>query len=132
MTKPEIVCICGSTRFKDEWSYWRQRFTCNGKIVLAIEIVTSKDMVTTDPELKSRLDELHKRKIDLADRVFILNVEGFIGDSTRSEIEYADRFGKPIEYLEPQSPDEDSESQAPDPEAARVLGSAGALLPSQG
>ena len=103
MTKPEIVCICGSTRFKDEWAYWRQQFTCDGKIVLAIEIVTSKDMVTTDPELKSRLDELHKRKIDLADRVFILNVEGYIGDSTRSEIEYAERFGKPVEYLEPQS-----------------------------
>ena len=60
-------------------------------------------MVTPDPELKARLDELHKRKIDLADRVFILNAGGYIGDSTRSEIECAKIHCKPVEYLEPQS-----------------------------
>ncbi len=102
--KPEIVCLCGSTRFIDQWNYWRQRLTCEGKIVLAIEIVTSQDMTTdpqhADPEMKVKLDELHKRKIDLADRVFVLNVDGYIGESTRSEIEYAERFGKPIDYLE--------------------------------
>lgn len=102
--KPEIVCLCGSTRFIDEWNYWRQRLTCEGKIVLAIEIVTSQDITTdpqhADPEMKAKLDELHKRKIDLADRVFVLNVGGYIGESTLSEIEYAERFGKLIDYLE--------------------------------
>lgn len=104
---PEIVCICGSTRFIDEWSYWRQRLTYEGKIVLAIEIVTSQDCTTdpqhADPDLKVKLDELHKRKIDLADRVFVLNVNGYIGESTRSEIAYTERLGKPIDYLEPYS-----------------------------
>jgi hypothetical protein len=52
-------------------------------------------------EIKTKLDELHLRKIDLADEVFILNVDGYIGDSTRSEIEYAKAHGKPVEYLEP-------------------------------
>lgn len=50
--------------------------------------------------VKHILDELHKRKIDLSDEVFVLNVDGYIGDSTRSEIEYAQSIGKPIIYLE--------------------------------
>ena len=104
---PEIVCICGSTRFVDEWNYWRQRLTYEGKIVLAIEIITSQDLATdpqhVDPDKKAMLDELHKRKIDLADRVLVLNVGGYIGESTRSEIEYTARLGKPIDYLEPYS-----------------------------
>jgi hypothetical protein len=104
---PEVVCICGSTRFIDEWNYWRQRLTYEGKIVLAIEIVTSQDVTTdpqhADPEMKTKLDELHKRKIDLADRVFVLNVNGYIGESTRSEIDYTTRLGKRIDYLEPYS-----------------------------
>lgn len=95
---PEIVCICGSTRFIDEWNYWRQRLTYEGKIVLAIEIVTSQDLATdpqhVDPDKKAMLDELHKRKIDLADRVLILNVGGYIGESTRSEIEYTTRLAR--------------------------------------
>ncbi len=104
---PEIVCICGSTRFIDEWNYWRQKLTYEGKIVLAIEIVTSQDIATdpqhADPGMKAKLDELHKRKIDLSDRIFVLNVSGYIGESTRSEIEYTRRLGKPIDYLEPHS-----------------------------
>lgn len=104
---PEVVCICGSTRFIDEWNHWRQRLTYEGKIVLAIEIVTSQDLATdpqhVDPDKKAMLDELHKRKIDLADRVLVLNVGGYIGESTRSEIEYTTRLGKPIDYLEPYS-----------------------------
>ncbi len=50
-------------------------------------------------DVADRLDELHLRKIDLADEVFILNVGGYIGESTRKEIEYAQRQGKPIKYL---------------------------------
>jgi cell division protein FtsB len=52
------------------------------------------------PEQKIALDELHKRKIDLADEVLVLNVGGYIGESTRSEIEYARKLGKPVRYLE--------------------------------
>jgi hypothetical protein len=101
--KPKIICICGSTRFIDEWNYWRKELTEQAHIVLAIEVVTTQapdvDPQHSDPLLKQRLDELHKRKIDLADEVFVLDVDGYIGASTRSEIEYATKRDKPIFYL---------------------------------
>jgi len=51
-------------------------------------------------EVKKNLDELHKRKIDISDEVLILNVGGYIGESTRSELEYAISKGKKIRWLE--------------------------------
>jgi hypothetical protein len=106
---PPIVCLCGSTRFVDEFNRQRRDLTRAGQIVLSIEIVTTQaatdDPQHTDPALKARLDELHKRKIDLADYVLILNVGGCIGPSTRAEITYARQHGKPISYLHtPASP----------------------------
>lgn len=103
--RPEIVCLCGSTRFVETFNAWRKRLTYDGCIVLSIEIVTtqaqSEDPQHVDPDRKAKLDELHLRKIDLADRVLVLNVGGYIGDSTRNEIAYATRLGKRIDYLEP-------------------------------
>jgi cell division protein FtsB len=103
-TLPKIVCLCGSTRFVDSFNYWRRYLTEKGEIVLSIEIVTTQtrenDPQYSDPELKQKLDELHKRKIDLADEILVLNVGGYIGESTRSEIEYAQNLGKSIRYLE--------------------------------
>jgi len=101
---PKIVCLCGSTRFVDHFTEWQKRLTVAGNIVLSIEIVTTQthedDPQHCDPELKVRLDELHLRKIDLADEVVVLNVGGYIGESTRKEIEHAKRTGKGIVYLE--------------------------------
>jgi hypothetical protein len=106
--RPPIICLCGSTRFISIWNHYRQQLTCAGYIVLAIEVVTTQtrgsDPQHTDPARKNRLDELHKRTIDLADEVLILNVGGYIGLSTRSEINYARRHGKPIRFLEPEQP----------------------------
>lgn len=99
---PEIICLCGSTRFFKVFDESNFRLTLEGKIVLSIGCNTKSDVglnLTADD--KSRLDELHKRKIDLCDRVFVLNVGGYIGDSTRSEIAYAKAHGKPVQYLEP-------------------------------
>jgi hypothetical protein len=101
---PEIVCLCGSTRFVDAFNHYRRRFTEDGLIVLAIEVVTTQvrdeDPQHVNPALKARLDELHKRKIDLADSVFVLNVGGYVGVSTSSEIAYAQAIGKPVSYLD--------------------------------
>lgn len=79
-----------------------------GKIVLSVgfyphstEEAGHGEGVGHDSEQKVLLDELHKRKIDVADRVLVLNVGGYIGSSTRSEIEYAEWFEKPIDYLVP-------------------------------
>ena len=90
--KPQVVTICGSTRFIDELNYWRKRLTEYGYIVISIELVTtqarSEDPQHVNPELKAMLDELHLRKIDLADWVLVLNVGGYIGESTAREIAY--------------------------------------------
>ena len=102
--RPEIVCLCGSTRFFDEFRRQNLRLTIEGKIVLSIGCDTKSDgdlFGTEDfADLKARLDDLHKRKIDLADRVLVLNVGGYIGESTRSEIAYAQQIGRPVDYLE--------------------------------
>ena len=104
---PVVVCLCGSTKFKDE--FVRQGFneTLAGKIVLSIGCDMKSDdelfgHMTPEQfsEVKARLDELHKRKIDMADEVLILNVGGYIGSSTRSELEYAQASGKKIRFLE--------------------------------
>jgi len=105
--RPRIICICGSTRFIGEWNFWRRELTETGHIVLAIEVVTTQTADTDPqharPELKRVLDELHLRKIDLADEVFILDVGGYIGESTKHEIEYAKAHNKPIYFLSARS-----------------------------
>lgn len=102
--RPTIVCLCGSTRFFDEFRKVNLRLTMCGEIVLSIGCDTKSDAdlfgVDDVAELKVNLDDLHKRKIDLADYVYVLNVGGYIGDSTRSEIEYAEKIGRPVTYLE--------------------------------
>ncbi len=106
-TKPTIVCLCGSTRFYRQFTEANYRETMAGKIVLSVGFYphATAEMhgegigITSDK--KAALDELHKRKIDLADEVLVLNVNGYIGQSTRSEIEYARANGKPLFFLEP-------------------------------
>jgi len=104
---PFIVCLCGSTRFYDAFQQANYDLTMQGKIVLSVGFyphATSEaghgEGVGHDSVEKIALDELHKRKIDLADEVLVLNVGGYIGDSTRSEIEYAKKEGKIVRYLE--------------------------------
>lgn len=101
---PEVICLCGSTRFMKAYNEARKRLTYEGKIVLSVEIVTTQtrdeDPQHINLELKAMLDKLHLRKIDMSDRVLVLNVTGYIGESTRAEIAYAEKIGKPIDYLE--------------------------------
>src|SRR5262249_44184368 len=104
--KPTIITLCGSTRFKDAINATNARLTLAGHLVISLGVFGHTDMPDQDwttggTAIKASLDELHKRKIDLADKVFVANVGGYIGESTRSEIAYAERLGKPIEYLEP-------------------------------
>lgn len=101
--RPQIICLCGSTRFKQAWYDETKRLTHEELIVLGCGDLDPNRPGTSepiDPELKAKLDELHKRKIDLADLVLVLNVGGYIGESTQSEIDYAKTKSKPILYLE--------------------------------
>lgn len=105
---PKIVCLCGSTRFYEAFQKANYDLTMAGKIVLSIGFYPHSSAasghgegVGHDSAEKVELDRLHFRKIDLCDYVYVLNVDGYIGNSTRNEIEYANSLGKPIEYLEP-------------------------------
>ena len=104
---PIIVCLCGSTRFWREFQAASLRETMDGKIVLSIGAATGTDdehfgnLPSAEYDaIKRRLDLLHLYKIDLADEVLILNVGGYVGESTRRELEYAEAHGKCIRYLE--------------------------------
>lgn len=105
--RPRIVCLCGSTRFHEAFREANLRETLAGRIVLTVgcDTKSDQDLFGTDPDemvrIKSQLDQLHLRKIELADEVLILNVGGYIGDSTRRELEHAIRIGKRVRYLEP-------------------------------
>lgn len=110
MNRPTIVCLCGSTRFWQEFQRASLRETLAGRIVLSIGAAMAADDDDTTfggfipaneyDAVKVQLDELHKRKIDLADEVLILNVGGYIGASTRSELNYARQHGKIVRFLE--------------------------------
>lgn len=97
---PKIVCLCGSTRFMEEFYDANMRETLAGNVVLTVGMSSKGDCKPTD-EQKVALDALHKLKIDLADEILVLNVGGYVGESTRSEIAYAVSRGKPVRWLEP-------------------------------
>lgn len=99
----KIITLCGSTKFKDEFLKAQKELTLQGHIVISVGLFGHADgdyqTVLTD-EIKIMLDDMHKRKIDLADEIYVINVGGYIGSSTRSEINYAVQTGKVVRYLE--------------------------------
>jgi hypothetical protein len=129
--RPKIVCLCGSTRFRDQFAQANYRETLKGSIVLSVGFYVhaadecpncdasqsfAKEQNAEGPqgkcwqcgadlgctsEQKIALDELHKRKIDLADEILVVTVQRYIGESTFSEIEYARQCGKSVRWLEP-------------------------------
>lgn len=99
-TFPEIITLCGSTKFKEEYLEAQKMLTLDGRIVISVGLFGHADSEPISESQKDALDELHKRKIDIADAIYVINVGGYIGDSTKSEIEYAKRHGKSIYYLE--------------------------------
>lgn len=93
--KTETVCLCGSTKFKDKFLEVARDFTLKGYIVtMPMVFMHMGDEATFEDKIE--LDELHKAKISQADIVYIINVDGYIGESTRNEIEWAKELGKKI------------------------------------
>ena len=99
--KYKVITLCGSTRFKDAFLAAQKRLTLEGNIVISVGLFghAGDDEVWTEGT-KEMLDDMHKRKIDMSDGIFVINVGGYIGSSTRSEIAYALAAGKDVEYLE--------------------------------
>ncbi len=101
---PKIVCLCGSTRFMDAFHAVGWQLTLDGHIVLTVGVCKHAEDhggEALGQDVADRLDELHFRKIDIADWVLVLNIAGYIGDSTRREIEYAESRHKTVTYIEP-------------------------------
>ena len=100
--KYPVITLCGSTRFKEQFLEAQKRLTLEGRIVISVGLFghSGDDEVWTEGT-KEMLDDMHKRKIDMADGIYVINVGGYVGSSTRSEIEYARATGKTVEYLEP-------------------------------
>ena len=96
-----VITLCGSTRFKEQYLEAQKRLTLEGNIIISVGLFGhSGDVETWEPGIKEMLDNMHKRKIDMADGIYVINVGGYIGESTRSEIEYAKAHGKEVKYLE--------------------------------
>ena len=104
----KVITLCGSTRFKEAFMEAQKHLTLEGNIVISVGLFghsgdnevwegMSEDTLT---KTKQMLDDMHKRKIDMADEIFVINAGGCIGTSTRSEIEYAHSTGKAVRYLE--------------------------------
>lgn len=98
LDKPIVVCLCGSTRFKEQYERVMRDKTLAGKIVLSCGLFNHADNLRLANDIKAFLDNLHLRKIDLADEVFVIDVDRYIGESTQKEIEYAQAQGKSVHY----------------------------------
>lgn len=107
----KVITLCGSTRFRAAFEETNKQLTLAGNIVIGVGLYghagdgevwedADEDTLTAT---KLMLDDMHKRKIDMADEIFVINVGGYMGSSTRSEIAYAKAHNKPVRYLEPVS-----------------------------
>lgn len=98
----KVITLCGSTKFKDDFIREQKRLSLEGNIVISVGLFghSGDDEVWKDGT-KEMLDEMHKRKIDMADEIFVINKDGYVGTSTKSEIEYAIAHGKKVNYMEP-------------------------------
>ena len=95
----KVITLCGSTKFKDEFMETQKKLTLEGNIVISVGLFGhSGDNEVWANGMKEMLDDMHKRKIDMADEIFVVNVGGYIGESTALEIEYAKSHNKPIRY----------------------------------
>ena len=112
MLKPkslfQVVTLCGSTRIgKEFWGEVAHNLSLMGYIVLKVDVWGLWEEMHNGSKKaeKEMLDAMHKRKIEMSDFVYVLNKNGYIGKSTTSEIEYAEKLGKIVIYMEPTGKD---------------------------
>ena len=101
MNKYNVVTLCGSTKFEEEFLQVQKELTLQGNIVISVGFFgRPDDKKEWDDDIKEMLDDMHKRKIDMANEIYVINKGSYIGSSTKSEIEYAESTGKGVRYLE--------------------------------
>ncbi|CAG9622477.1 DUF4406 domain-containing protein [Sutcliffiella rhizosphaerae] len=94
----KVITLCGSTKFKKEFRMAEATLTLQGNIVLSLGFFEQSEGITITQEQVKLFKEMHYKKIDMADEIFVVDEKGYIGESTASEIEYARKNGKPIRY----------------------------------
>lgn len=95
-----IITLCGSTRFKDEYELVAKELALQGHTVLSVNLFAHADNIELTQEQKIRLDNAHKQKISISDAIYVINKGQYIGESTYGEIDWAERLGKKIFFLE--------------------------------
>ena len=97
--KYNIITLCGPIKFKTEFLKVQEELTLNGNIVFTPNFFSNRNE-EINLETKKMLDAMHRQKIDMSNEIYVINFGGYIGESTRSEIEYAKTKGKKVSYLE--------------------------------
>lgn len=100
MSKYKIVTLVGSTKFKDDFIKVKEQLTLQGCIVLSLGVFSQYDIIKLSEDQLNMLSDIQNKKIEMADEIFVINKNGYIGDSTKTEIEFAKSLGKKINYLE--------------------------------
>ena len=97
----KVITLCGSTRFKEAFLEAQKHLTLEGNIIISVGLFGhSGDQEVWKPGIKEMFDRMHLSKIDMADEIYVINVDGYIGESTKREIAYAQTHGKAVRYLE--------------------------------
>lgn len=109
-----IITLCGSTKFKDEYLDIAKKLALQGHCVLSVNLFAHADNIELTTEEKIRLDNAHKQKISLSDAIYVINKNQYIGESTYGEIDWAERMGKQIFFLEqiPEKKDDINETNS--------------------
>jgi hypothetical protein len=93
------ITLCGSTKFKKAFEVINKQLSLEGNVVYSVAFFAHADNEPLTNAQKQKLDEVHKLKIDNSDGVFVIDLDGYIGESTREEIAHAERTGKFVKYL---------------------------------
>ncbi len=96
----KVITMCGSLKFQKEMMEQAQKLELEGYCVLSVVYPTNEDKDSFTEEQFDILGKMHKQRIAMSDSIFVVNVDGYIGSSTKSEIEYARMLNKDILYLE--------------------------------
>lgn len=96
----KVITLCGSTKFKDDFLREQKRLSVEGNIVISLGCFGQSEGDDWSEETLNMFADMHRRKIDMADEIFVINKGGYIGSSTRSEIEYAIKNNKKVNYME--------------------------------
>ena len=96
----KVITLCGSTKFKEDFFKVQKELTLQGNIVLSLGVFTQSDDEKLSEETIEMLSDIHRHKIDMADEIYVINKNNYIGNSTMSEIKYAEAQGKVINYME--------------------------------